>query len=251
MQYKNYVFDLYGTLVDVSTDEKKLSLWKTMADLYGCYGAIYEPKALRKRFFQMDQEEREKMSLVKGTPWPEIQLEKVFLRLLKEAPAGTLRLPEQEDVWAELMANTFRVVSRKYLRLFPETLHVLQTLKEQDCRIYLLSNAQAIFTRPEIHLMGIEEYFDAMYLSSDFDLKKPEPAYLRLLMEKEGLKPSETVMIGNEMESDVKIADACGIDAIFVNLLHEAPEAIQAKRERYGIRQKFAVVEDIGEVVNY
>ena len=38
--YENYVFDLYGTLVDINTDEGKNSLWKQMSIFYGYYGAI-------------------------------------------------------------------------------------------------------------------------------------------------------------------------------------------------------------------
>ena len=30
--YKNYIFDLYGTLVDIRTDEGKNSLWKKMSE---------------------------------------------------------------------------------------------------------------------------------------------------------------------------------------------------------------------------
>ena len=31
MQYDNYLFDLYGTLVDIHTDENAKELWKRLA----------------------------------------------------------------------------------------------------------------------------------------------------------------------------------------------------------------------------
>ena len=34
--FKNYVFDLYGTLVDISTDEENPELWENIARMY-CY----------------------------------------------------------------------------------------------------------------------------------------------------------------------------------------------------------------------
>lgn len=251
MKYKNYIFDLYGTLIDIETNEEKHSLWKTLADLYACFGAVYEPKELKKRFKYLDKEARKKTSEQLGVTHSEIKLEKVFLQLYKEKTDESSRKIENEDLFAEMLANTFRVVSRKYLRLFPETLHVLETLKENGCKIYLLSNAQAIFTRPEIHLMGIDKYFDVIYISSDFDVKKPEKIFLQTLMEQESLNPAETVMIGNEMESDVKIAVLCQIDGIFINLLHEDSEAIGKRSEKAGIQQSYTVIEDIGEVLNY
>lgn len=32
--YRNFIFDLYGTLVDIHTNEYKPSLWKKMALFY-------------------------------------------------------------------------------------------------------------------------------------------------------------------------------------------------------------------------
>ena len=31
MKYENYIFDLYGTLVDIHTDEEKTELWEKLA----------------------------------------------------------------------------------------------------------------------------------------------------------------------------------------------------------------------------
>ena len=44
--YKNYIFDLYGTLIDINTNEWKKSLWKNMAMIYSMSGASYTGKEL-------------------------------------------------------------------------------------------------------------------------------------------------------------------------------------------------------------
>ena len=49
-EYENYIFDLYGTLVDIQTNEKKASLWKNMAHIYSMTGAVYTASELRKRY---------------------------------------------------------------------------------------------------------------------------------------------------------------------------------------------------------
>ena len=46
-RYSNYIFDLYGTLVDIWTDEESPVLWEQMASLYSCYGADYTAEALK------------------------------------------------------------------------------------------------------------------------------------------------------------------------------------------------------------
>lgn len=272
-QYKNYIFDLYGTLVDIHTDEMNLNLWEKLSELYAVYGAEYQAEQLRAAFLRMDLEERDLIRTRLHCEYPENQLEIVFLRLLKEwrpvAKSDSLkpildhgmdktdcnrndgiRLPENEAVWAEFMANAFRVLSREYIRLFPETIHTLVRLREMGSHLYLLSNAQAIFTRPEIHELGLNHYFDKMYLSSDYGIMKPEPAYLKRLLEEEDLAAEETVMVGNEIRSDVKIADACGVDAILINIDKDSPLRLKEKAKEAGIRNRFTVVRSIGQIID-
>lgn len=47
--YQNYIFDLYGTLVDIRTNERKPSLWKYMAQYMTLQGAAYTPAELKKK----------------------------------------------------------------------------------------------------------------------------------------------------------------------------------------------------------
>ena len=39
LPYQNYLFDLYGTLVDIHTDEDSPAAWEALARFYGYYGA--------------------------------------------------------------------------------------------------------------------------------------------------------------------------------------------------------------------
>ena len=48
--YKHYIFDLYGTLVDIRTNEKKTYLWNKMSELYSSFAILYTPKELKKTF---------------------------------------------------------------------------------------------------------------------------------------------------------------------------------------------------------
>ena len=48
MKYKNYIFDLYGTLIDINTNEWSAQLWKKMAILYGYYGQHHLGRLVRR-----------------------------------------------------------------------------------------------------------------------------------------------------------------------------------------------------------
>ena len=45
----NYIFDFYGTLVDIWTDEHEQRLWHEMAAYYSVYGRDYAPAAFEGR----------------------------------------------------------------------------------------------------------------------------------------------------------------------------------------------------------
>ena len=80
--YKNYVFDLYGTLVDIRTNENKAYLWDKMTEIMGFYGAVYERQELKQKYQLYSKELEEKMK--ETEPYPEIDLAKVFRRLFEE-----------------------------------------------------------------------------------------------------------------------------------------------------------------------
>lgn len=39
--YSNYIFDLYGTLIDINTDESSNEFWYKLSLFYSFKGAIY------------------------------------------------------------------------------------------------------------------------------------------------------------------------------------------------------------------
>ena len=85
--YENYFFDLYGTLVDIWTDERKLSLWRGVAEFYSLCGAPYTPAEIHKRYLALCAEETELLAAshpVLGTEGVEIELRNVFRRLFEE-----------------------------------------------------------------------------------------------------------------------------------------------------------------------
>ena len=53
MKYDNYLFDLYGTLVDIHTDEQHSEVWERLAVFYGYYGAKYKAEELEKSYFEI------------------------------------------------------------------------------------------------------------------------------------------------------------------------------------------------------
>ena len=55
------------------------------------------------------------------------------------------------------------------------------SLERAEKRIYLLSNAQTDFTRPEIEMLGLTKYFDGIFISSEQGCKKPSKIFFERL----------------------------------------------------------------------
>ena len=132
--YKNYVFDLYGTLVDIRTNEDKAYLWDKMTELFGFYGAVYERNTLKKNYFQYCKELEEQMK--KEEEYPEIDLDVVIRRLF--ADKG---VEEVEKSTLDALQMTMRVISTKFIRLYDGVIDLLESLKAKGKKVYLLSNA--------------------------------------------------------------------------------------------------------------
>lgn len=204
--YKNVIFDLYGTLLDISTNENSPALWKNMAKIYETFGASYTGPELRKAYIRLCQEEEKTFSY----PNPEILLDHVFTNLY--ALKGII--PDQSLVW--YTGNTFRALSRSVCKPFDGIPELLADLKKAGKKVYLLSNAQRIFTWQELSFCKLIPYFDGLFISSDHGRKKPDPEYMKLLLKTYDLDPSECIMVGNEIRSDIQIANACGIDSLYI-----------------------------------
>lgn len=218
-EYKNYIFDLYGTLVDIHTNESKASLWKNMADIYSLMGAVYTAKELKKQYKKLVCEEVLEIKARMICKYSdetltdeeiEICLENVFRKLFVHK--GT----EADDMQIRQLGIVFRSLSSGYIRLFEGVPELLVNLKKGGKRIYLLSNAQRVFTEPEMKMLGIYEYFDGILYSSDAGVKKPSYCFYDTLFVKYNLCKEDSVMIGNEYHADIYGAERYGIDSMYV-----------------------------------
>ena len=67
-------FDLYGTLIDIRTDEKKPSLWRGLARCYSLGGAPYAPSELRECYLALCAEETAALAKKSGLGEDEVEI---------------------------------------------------------------------------------------------------------------------------------------------------------------------------------
>lgn len=210
--YRNYIFDLYGTLIDINTDEWNDNLWKKLQILYAYHGANYTFRELNHEYGRLV--ELEKAAVRSRHPEYsviDVKIEKVFRSLFTQRGVK----PGEELVL--FVAEAFRCYSTKYITLYPGVIDLLDTLKAKGKRIYLLSNAQRSFTENELNMFGLTKYFDGICISSDEECSKPDAHYYQILFDRFKLKKSESIMIGNDYLSDIGGAADFGIDSLYIH----------------------------------
>lgn len=212
--YQSCIFDLYGTLVDIRTDEEKRELWEKLSLFLGYYGAIYHAEDLQKTYQSIVNEMLRGKDILRNDgheAYPEIQIEQVFLKIFQ------VKQISADMALAVYTGQFFRVLSTEYIRLYNGTKEMLELLLKEGKRLYLLSNAQRIFTEYEMKALGIASYFEGIFISSDFAYKKPDSRFFEKLIETYQIAKDTAIMIGNDAVCDIMGAKKVGLHTLYVH----------------------------------
>ncbi|HWC10219.1 MAG TPA: HAD family hydrolase [Acidimicrobiales bacterium] len=194
------LFDLYGTLIDIATDEGSAA---TRRNFEGWVAAVHgRTAAARERDHPLFDDVRRAAA---PGPFGEPDLGPVIAAHLG---AVLRRAPGPEEVAAA--AAAFRAASRMRLALMPGTVEALRRLAG-PFRLGLVSNAQWLFTGPELEQLGIGPFFDPVVISSEVGVRKPGREIFQQALAAAGVHPSATLHVGDDPGADVGGAAAVGM----------------------------------------
>ncbi|MDE6585417.1 MAG: HAD family hydrolase [Clostridia bacterium] len=194
---KNFLFDLYGTLVDVRTDENSQKFIKRYERYFARLGY--------KNFWENYSKACEEINSEDEFFEPDIF--EVFKKLA----------PDVDEEKLNKAAYTFRKYSRSKLKLYGGAKELLIELKKSGAKVYLVSNAQACFSVPELKKLKLYDLFDGIELSSDFGRKKPCKDFFTHALKKYGLDIGQSIYCGNDFRADVLGAKSAGLATAYIN----------------------------------
>jgi putative hydrolase of the HAD superfamily len=84
-------------------------------------------------------------------------------------------------------------------------------------RLAVVSNNVSREQREKIRTCRFETYLDAVIISEEVSVAKPDPAIFRLALEMLGTTAEESVMVGDSWQADVAGARGAGIRAVWFN----------------------------------
>ena len=104
---------------------------------------------------------------------------------------------------------------------------VIKALHARGYKLAIISNLIGENEIPDwLREDGLEQYFDAVILSSVCHIRKPDPEIYRMACRELGLEPEECVSVADNLNRDITGAKAAGVGA---NILFISPEKLAKK----------------------
>lgn len=222
-------FDLDGTLIDSGTAWRDgfVAPFLRLAARYPALHALGEPAYVHDHVFQpvlMAIWER-----VRGE-WSPDYVRDGWRALLE-------RHATRDDAAADAAYEEYEATWPGLMRLFEESLHVLQAVQARFPMI-LLTNGNTAHQRMKIEAHDLARWFRHVVVSEEVGLVKPDPAIFVHALAPLGTRPEAAVHIGDMRSQDIAGARAAGWQSAWVNRRgapaddeHEPDAEIRSLRE--------------------
>ena len=123
---------------------------------------------------------------------------------------------------AKLLAERFGEERRARHEVFADAVEALDALKDSYA-LALVTNGAACLQREKLAASGLSVYFDAVVVSADLGIAKPDAAVFEHTLSLLGVAPSRAVMVGDSITKDIDGALRAGLKAVWVNRNGSAP----------------------------
>lgn len=145
------------------------------------------------------------------------QIASTFLHSFRQCPDNT-DVPLdvwRQHLWNEALTNKYNYLAPelynkwlelryKYLELKPDTIALLNRLR-RTFKLAIITNGPSNAQWEKINRLQLTKYFDCILVSGDLPWEKPDPQIFYACCSHLRVKPSECVMIGDKLETDIQV----------------------------------------------
>jgi len=211
--YKHLFFDLDHTLWDFNANSRQ-----TLEELYHTMGLQEKGVDNFDRFHKNYLEHNEKLwdryrkGFIKSE---ELRWKRMWLTLL-DFKIGDETLARELGVRFLESLPTRR-------QLFPHTVEILEYLLAKNYQLHLITNGFVETQHSKLRNSGLTHYFTEIITSEGSNSLKPQAAIFEYAFSKAKAMKEHSIMIGDDIEADIKGAMNAGLDQVFVNHLNIQP----------------------------
>lgn len=161
---------------------------------------------------------------------------------------GLLSLGVDDPKLGETCAELFMTERRNRPYVYDETFEVLDRLRERYPLLLLTNGSPSLQQEKLDGVPGIASYFDHIVISGNHDHGKPNRSLFEHALGLLGLKPEETIMVGDKLTTDIIGAIQMGMHNAWINRHEMKPsEDIAPEYTITNLLELYEVIEAINQ----
>ncbi len=204
-------FDVNGTLIEIRTDDHSQDAFRAVGHYLTYQGIDLRRHHLSELYFDRLKAQQ------RNSPeaHPEFDGPGIWRSIVEDfASDYTRRLPPQRLAELPLtLAEIYRGVSRRKLKLYPHVRSTLRVLREHF-PLAVVSDGQSSYARGELHKVGLTEFFHPIVVSGDHGFRKPDRRLFQFALDGMGVPADKTLYVGNDMHRDIFGAQEAGMRTV-------------------------------------
>ena len=127
-----------------------------------------------------------------------------------------LRIVGNEDVeLAKKLGEDFLYRTTMQTNLVDGAIDLLEYLKSKGYILSIISNGFVEVQYTKLSRSGLLPYFDYVFLSEEIGYQKPDIRFFNAVLEKLRINPTDCIVIGDNLQTDIEGAQNANIKAIF------------------------------------
>ena len=211
MDIRAVAFDVNGTLIRILADEDEERIFRAVAHFFTYQGIDLHRDEVRDLYFKIMAEQ------LRSSPeeYPEFDAIGIWRRIIKgHATEFTRALPAGKiKQMPRFLAEMCRGISRRRLGLYPYVFEMLDVLRKRY-PLAIVTDAQTIYARSELHKVGLLGYFDPIVVSGDYGYRKPDRRLFQFALDGMGVPAGNALYVGNDMYRDIYGAREAGLTTV-------------------------------------
>lgn len=114
----------------------------------------------------------------------------------------------------------------KHTVVMDGALELLEQLKLKQIKLGLITNGSVHSQNSKIDQVQLRSYFDAIIVSDEVQLKKPDPKIFELALERLGVSAASSIYVGDHPRNDITGAKSAGLGTVWIREIAEWDEAL-------------------------